>query len=62
VRLVDQMERLNDQFSRLTEKYQFRLRQILEARVDALVIQANSFGFMDGGIDLAYRNFFGLGS
>jgi len=27
---------------------------------DALVSPANSFGFMDGGIDLAYRRFFGL--
>lgn len=33
---------------------------ILEADVDAIVSPANSFGYMDGGIDLAYRNFFGL--
>jgi O-acetyl-ADP-ribose deacetylase (regulator of RNase III) len=33
---------------------------ILEGRCDAVVSPANSFGFMDGGIDLAYRRFFGL--
>ncbi|MBK8286115.1 MAG: macro domain-containing protein [Ahniella sp.] len=34
-------------------------RSILEVEADALVSPANSFGFMDGGIDLAYSNFFG---
>ena len=33
---------------------------IIKADVDALVSPANSFGYMDGGIDLAYRTFFGL--
>lgn len=33
---------------------------ILEGRCDAVVSPANSFGFMDGGIDLAYRNYFGM--
>lgn len=34
---------------------------ILHSKADAIVSPANSYGFMDGGIDLAYRNFFGLG-
>jgi O-acetyl-ADP-ribose deacetylase (regulator of RNase III) len=34
-------------------------RKILEDRCDALVSPANSFGFMDGGIDLAYLRHFG---
>lgn len=34
---------------------------LLRANVDAVVSPANSFGFLDGGIDLAYRSFFGLG-
>lgn len=34
---------------------------ILHSKADAVVSPANSYGFMDGGIDLAYRNFFGLG-
>ncbi len=34
---------------------------VLQARIDAVVSPANSFGYMDGGIDLAYRDFFGLG-
>ncbi len=33
---------------------------ILLGTADALVSPANSFGYMDGGIDLAYRNFFGM--
>ena len=33
---------------------------ILEGRCDAIVSPANSFGFMDGGIDLAYRRHFGM--
>lgn len=32
---------------------------ILENAADAIVSPANSFGFMDGGIDLAYSRFFG---
>jgi Macro-like domain len=33
---------------------------ILEGQCDAVVSPANSFGYMDGGIDLAYRRYFGL--
>jgi O-acetyl-ADP-ribose deacetylase (regulator of RNase III) len=33
---------------------------ILAGSSDPLVSPANSFGYMDGGIDLAYRNFFGM--
>ena len=32
---------------------------ILNAKVDAVVSPANSFGFMDGGIDLVYSQHFG---
>jgi O-acetyl-ADP-ribose deacetylase (regulator of RNase III) len=32
---------------------------ILEGKCDAVVSPANSFGYMDGGVDLAYRRFFG---
>ena len=35
---------------------------ILETKADAIVSPANSFGFMDGGIDLHYRNKFGMDS
>ena len=38
----------------------FGAGDLLRMQVDAVVSPANSFGFMDGGIDLAYRNFFGL--
>ena len=33
---------------------------ILEVDCDALVSPANSFGFMDGGIDALYMDYFGL--
>jgi O-acetyl-ADP-ribose deacetylase (regulator of RNase III) len=33
---------------------------ILESRCDAVLSPANSFGYMDGGIDLAYRRYFGM--
>jgi len=32
---------------------------ILKQQADAILSPANSFGFMDGGIDLAYSHFFG---
>lgn len=32
---------------------------ILDVSCDAVVSPANSFGFMDGGIDLIYSQFFG---
>ena len=32
---------------------------ILDFTADAIVSPSNSFGYMDGGIDLAYRGFFG---
>lgn len=34
-----------------------RSADILTANVATVVSPANSFGFMDGGVDLAYRNF-----
>ncbi|AEF86163.1 appr-1-p processing domain protein [Treponema primitia ZAS-2] len=32
---------------------------IFDAKADAIVSPANSFGFMDGGIDLVYSHYFG---
>lgn len=34
---------------------------VFEADCDAVVSPANSFGFMDGGIDMAYTRYFGWG-
>ena len=34
---------------------------ILQHNADAIISPAKSFGFMDGGIDLAYSHFFGWG-
>ncbi len=34
-------------------------RSVLDRPVDAVVSPANSFGFMDGGVDWAYLRFFG---
>lgn len=44
---------------RLPLSFQFFVGNILEHSADAIVSPANSFGFMDGGIDLAYLKFFG---
>lgn len=38
---------------------EIRHGSILEAGCDAIVSPANSFGFMDGGIDMLYSRFFG---
>jgi O-acetyl-ADP-ribose deacetylase (regulator of RNase III) len=35
-------------------------RSVLDRPVDAVVSPANSFGFMDGGVDWAYLQFFGV--
>ncbi|GHU70120.1 hypothetical protein FACS189450_04050 [Spirochaetia bacterium] len=32
---------------------------IFDIKADAIISPANSFGFMDGGIDLAYSKYFG---
>src|SRR5687768_2153031 len=34
---------------------------IIRQKADAVVSTANSYGFMDGGTDLVYRNHFALG-
>lgn len=41
------------------DKVKVSLGDILECEADALVSPANSFGFMDGGIDAAYSLHFG---
>lgn len=42
------------------EDVTFGVGDLLRAGVDAVVSPANSFGYMDGGIDLHYRHHFGL--
>lgn len=37
-----------------------RCKDILSEKADAILSPANSFGYMDGGIDLAYRRRFGM--
>lgn len=37
-----------------------QIGDILEAAGDAIASPSNSFGYMDGGIDAAYRGFFGV--
>ena len=39
----------------------FHCADILELAHDTLVSPANSYGYMDGGIDRHYRNYFGIG-
>src|SRR5580658_10917024 len=54
--LVREWERA---FSQLPEVL-IELGDILEVAHTALVSPANSYGYMNGGIDLAYRAFFGI--
>src|SRR5262245_2786476 len=41
------------------EQMEVSCGDIFDLSADAVVIPANSFGFMDGGIDLVYSNYFG---
>ncbi|MDF1667070.1 MAG: macro domain-containing protein [Planctomycetota bacterium] len=41
------------------DRVEVQAGNILELTADAIVSPANSFGFMNGGIDLAYSHFFG---
>lgn len=43
-----------------TAEVEVSLGSILELKADAIVSPANSFGYMDGGVDLAYSRFFGF--
>jgi O-acetyl-ADP-ribose deacetylase (regulator of RNase III) len=43
-----------------TAEVEASLGSILDLKADAIVSPANSFGYMDGGIDLAYCRFFGF--
>jgi O-acetyl-ADP-ribose deacetylase (regulator of RNase III) len=45
---------------RSIENIDIRVGDILEWQADAIVSPANSFGYMDGGIDLLYRRYFGM--
>jgi O-acetyl-ADP-ribose deacetylase (regulator of RNase III) len=54
--LVREWERAFSQFPEVI----IELGDILEVAHTALVSPANSYGYMNGGIDLAYRAFFGI--
>lgn len=47
------------QFCGLHEFVEVTRQGILDIKADTVVAPANSFGFMTGGIDLHYRNYFG---
>lgn len=55
--LVREWQRAFDQFPEVI----IELGDILAIAHTALVSPANSYGYMNGGIDLAYRTFFGIG-
>jgi O-acetyl-ADP-ribose deacetylase (regulator of RNase III) len=58
--LADLNEELVEQWLKLSgEPVEIVHGSILQADVDAVVSPANSFGFMDGGIDATYRVEFG---
>jgi O-acetyl-ADP-ribose deacetylase (regulator of RNase III) len=60
---------LRDLYSQLVDAWKTSFRdipdveasqgQIFDLKADAIISPANSFGFMDGGIDLVYSRYFG---
>jgi O-acetyl-ADP-ribose deacetylase (regulator of RNase III) len=62
--LRDLSERIADAWRVVFEDYpdiDVSCGNIFDLNADAVVSPANSFGFMDGGIDLAYSRYFGRG-
>lgn len=53
--LAEAWERFNSELPNVSVHY----GSIFDVKCDAVVSPANSFGFMDGGIDRAYSNIFG---
>lgn len=43
----------------VAEKYEVQMQSIIDLPATAVVSPANSFGFMDGGVDWVYAKFFG---
>ena len=61
--LVDQSEELVREWRLAFREYPdvvIEHGDILKVAHTALISPANSYGYMDGGIDLAYRHFFGV--
>jgi len=57
--LDESLARTLQQFCGDLEEVEIRVGSILEVDCDAVVSPANSFGFMDGGIDSVYLHHFG---
>jgi len=60
--LSDLSKDLTDAWARVFAEYsnvEVKRGDILNFKADAIVSPANSFGFMDGGIDLVYSEYFG---
>ncbi len=55
---IELVEAWEEAFS-LFPEVEVRLGDILQVAVNTIVSPSNSHGFMDGGIDLQYRHFFG---
>ena len=61
--LVDTSEALVNAWRKAFSAFpavRIELGDILRVAHTALISPANSYGYMNGGIDLAYRNFFGI--
>ena len=52
---------LSEQYKGLDFNVEVHNDDIFNYKADALVSPANSFGYMNGGIDLAYVKYFGFG-
>jgi len=58
-KIVDQWEYAFYNFNDYPANVDISCGSIFDLTADAIISPANSFGFMDGGIDLAYSNYFG---
>lgn len=60
--LCDINEQVVDAWRQVFDDHEIQIqcRSILALSLDAVVSPTNGFGFMDGGVDYAYRQFFGM--
>ena len=59
MKIVDSWKHVFHNFGCYYDNIDVSCGSIFDLMADAIISPANSFGFMDGGIDLAYSHYFG---
>ena len=59
IKIVDSWKSVFHNFGCYYDDIDISCGAIFDLTADAIISPANSFGFMDGGIDLAYSHYFG---